>query len=280
MKFTKMHGAGNDYVYVDGFQEKVPNAAEVAVKVSHRHYGIGSDGLILIQPTEDATAARMEMYNSDGSMSEMCGNGLRCVAKFVYDRGYSAGKTQFDLQTGAGIKGVTVLAGVDGKAEKVTINMGAPILKGLEIPTVYDSEPVLRQKIQVLDREFEITCVSMGNPHCVIFVEDVANFPVEKYGPVLETHPNFPRKINVEFVQVVSPKELIQRTWERGAGETWACGTGASAVCVAGVLNGLSENEVLIHLTGGDLELKWQGGSEPVIMTGGAVEVYQGEIAV
>lgn len=280
MKFTKMHGAGNDYVYVDGFVEKVPNAADVAVKVSHRHYGIGSDGLILIQPTEDSTAARMEMYNSDGSQSEMCGNGLRCVAKFVYDRGYSAGSTQFELQTGAGIKGVTIIPGADNKAEKVTINMGAPILGGLQIPTTYDAEPVLRQKIQVLDREFEITCVSMGNPHCVIFVDDVANFPVEKYGPVLETHPNFPRKINVEFVQVVSPTELIQRTWERGAGETWACGTGASAVCVAGVLNGVSQNEVLIHLTGGDLELKWPGVGEAVIMTGGAVEVFNGEVAI
>lgn len=280
MKFTKMHGAGNDYVYVDGFQEKVPNAADVAVKVSHRHYGIGSDGLILIQPTDDSTAARMEMYNSDGSMSEMCGNGLRCVAKFVYDRGYSAGQTQFELQTGAGIKGVTITPDANNKAEKVTINMGAPILAGLQIPTTYDAEPVLRQKIQVLDREFEITCVSMGNPHCVIFVDDVANFPVEKYGPVLETHPNFPRKINVEFVQVVSKTELIQRTWERGAGETWACGTGASAVCVAGVLNGVSENQVLIHLTGGDLELNWAGVGEPVIMTGGAVEVFNGEIAI
>lgn len=280
MKFTKMHGAGNDYVYVDGFKETVPNAKDVAIQVSHRHYGIGSDGLILIQPTEDHSAARMEMYNSDGSMSEMCGNGLRCVAKFVFDRGYSNGATEFDLQTGAGIKGVKITPNSNNKAEKVTINMGAPILEGLNIPTSYDCNPVLREKITILDREFEITCVSMGNPHCVIFVDDVANFPVEKYGPVLETHPNFPRKINVEFVQVVSKTELIQRTWERGAGETWACGTGASAVCVAGVLNGLSENNVLIHLTGGDLELSWAGVGEPVIMTGGAVEVFQGEIQI
>ena len=278
MKFTKMHGAGNDYVYVNCFEETVPNPVQTAIDVSHRRFGIGSDGLILIKPTPDADA-EMEMYNLDGSVSEMCGNGLRCVAKYVYDHKI-AQKENLVLKTGAGIKTAQITAGADGKAESITLNMGAPILSGLEIPTTWNQDKVVLEKITALDMTFEATCVSMGNPHCVIYVDDVKNFEVEKYGPVLENHPNFPRRVNVEFIQILSRGEVIQRTWERGSGETWACGTGASAVCVAGVLTGKTAPELLIHLTGGDLNLKWQGVGEPVYLTGPATEVFSGEIAI
>ena len=275
MKFTKMHGAGNDYVYVNCFEETVENAAQVAIDVSHRHFGIGSDGLILIKPSEEA-AAEMEMYNADGSISEMCGNGLRCVAKYVFDHGICT-EEKFDLQTGAGVKSVVINKGTDGKAETVTIDMAPPILAGKEIPTTWDQEQVVNEIIAVEDKEFEVTCVSMGNPHCVIYVEDVKNFPVEKYGPILENHERFPNRVNVEFVEIVSKDEVIQRTWERGSGETWACGTGACAVCVAGVLTGKTNGKILNHLLGGDLTLTYAIG-ESVIMEGPATEVFTGEI--
>gem|GEM_PF-48730 len=277
MKFTKMHGIGNDYVYIDCFANPEPaNLPKLAEFVSHRHFGIGSDGLVLIRPAEGFDA-EMVMYNPDGTISEMCGNALRCVSKFVHDHGY-APQEKLTLKTGAGTLYASILRGPDGKAQSVRIDMGAPILAGLKIPTVWDREPVLNQEITALDRTFLATCVSMGNPHCVIFVDDVANFPVEKYGPVIENSLHFPRRVNVEFVQVVSRTELIQRTWERGAGETWACGTGASAVCVAGVLTGSSDPQVRIHLLGGDLELHWLGEGKSVFMTGGATEVFSGEL--
>ncbi len=275
MKFTKMHGAGNDYVYVNCFVEKVKNPVQAAIDVSHRHFGIGADGLILIKPT-DRAAAEMEMYNADGSMSEMCGNGLRCVAKFVFDHAICTDK-EFDLLTGAGIKKVQIHADTNGKAEKVTIDMSPPILKGTKIPTTWDLDTVVNQSLTAGDKTFEVTCVSMGNPHCVIYVEDVKNFPVEIYGPLIENHERFPRRVNVEFVEIVSENEVIQRTWERGSGETWACGTGACAVCVAGVLTGKTNGKILNHLLGGDLELSYALG-ESVIMTGPAVEVFSGEI--
>lgn len=273
-----MHGTGNDYVYLDCFANPTPDRLpELAQAVSHRHFGIGSDGMVLICPAEGYDA-EMVMFNADGSKSEMCGNALRCVSKFVYDRGYTK-NTTLKLKTGAGALSASVNVGTDGKVSSVRIDMGAPILQGLKIPTTWDLEPVLKQKITILDRDFEVTCVSMGNPHCVIFVDNVADFPVETYGKIIETSAWFPRRVNVEFVEVISRSELKQRTWERGAGETWACGTGASAVCVAGVLNGLSDAHVTIHLLGGDLDLHWLGEGQSVIMTGGATEVFQGEFA-
>ena len=274
MRFTKMHGTGNDYVYVNGFEfPDIVRPAELAQAVSHRHYGIGSDGLILIMPTPEADA-EMVMYNADGSMSEMCGNGLRCVAKFVYD--HVQRTPTLRLMTGAGMKTAEIIPGPDGTARLVRIDMGNPILQGLQIPTTWDLPKVVSQAIVAGGRTFECTCVSMGNPHCVIYVDDLKDFPVEKFGPLLENHPNFPRRVNVEFVQVISPTEVLQRTWERGAGETWACGTGACAVCVAGVLTGKSAAKTKVTLLGGDLDLDWSSGAS-VLMTGNAVEVYSGE---
>ncbi|MEA5113291.1 MAG: diaminopimelate epimerase [Geobacteraceae bacterium] len=277
MKFTKMQGAGNDYVYVNCFEETVENPAEVAIRVSNRNFGIGSDGLILIMPSQVADV-RMRMFNADGSESEMCGNGIRCVAKYAYDHGIVT-KQEITAETGAGI--LTLQLFTNGnKVEKVQVNMGTPRLSRAEIPMTGDgSLQVVNEPLNILHSTFHITCVSMGNPHCVIFVDDVAGFPVEKYGPLIENHEMFPRRTNVEFIQVISRTEVRQRTWERGAGETLACGTGASAVSVAGVLNGLTERKILNHLSGGDLELEWRENG-PVFMTGPAVEVFTGEINI
>jgi diaminopimelate epimerase len=272
-----MQGAGNDYVYVNCFEETVENPAEVAIRVSNRNFGIGSDGLILIMPSA-AADVRMRMFNSDGSESEMCGNGIRCVAKYAYDHGIVS-KQEITAETGAGI--LTLQLFTNGnKVERVRVNMGEPRLARAEIPmTGEGSLQVVNEPLNILHSTFRITCVSMGNPHCVIFVDDVAGFPVEKYGPLIENHELFPRRTNVEFVQLISRTEVRQRTWERGAGETLACGTGASAVSVAGVLNGLTERKILNHLSGGDLELEWQENG-PVFMTGPAVEVFTGEIDI
>jgi len=277
MKFTKMQGAGNDYVYVNCFEETVENPTEVAIRVSNRNFGIGSDGLILIMPSPVADV-KMRMFNSDGSESEMCGNGIRCVAKYAYDHGIVS-KQEITAETGAGI--LTLQLFTNGnKVERVRVNMGEPRLTRAEIPMTGDgSTRVVSEPLNILHSTFPITCVSMGNPHCVIFVDDVINFPVEKYGPLIENHELFPRRTNVEFVQVISRTEVRQRTWERGAGETLACGTGASAVSVAGVLNGLTERKILNHLSGGDLELEWQENG-PVFMTGPAVEVFTGEMDI
>jgi diaminopimelate epimerase len=278
MKFTKMQGAGNDYVYVNCFEEKVDDPAEVAKKVSNRNFGIGSDGLILIMPSDQADV-RMRMFNSDGSESEMCGNGIRCVAKYAYDHGLVS-KKEITAETGAGVLTLQLFPNDRNRIDKVRVNMGLPRLTRKEIPML--GEPDLRvvnEPLNILHTTFHITCVSMGNPHCIIFVEDVENFPVEKYGPLIENHDLFPRRTNVEFVQVLSRTEVRQRTWERGAGETLACGTGASAVTVAGVLNGLTERKILNHLSGGDLEMEWQEEG-PVFMTGPAVEVFRGEIEI
>jgi len=275
MQFIKMHGTGNDYVYVDGFAHGMPpRPAELARAVSHRHFGIGSDGLIIIMPTEEADA-EMIMYNADGSLSEMCGNGLRCVAKYVHD--HIVRKDQLLLKTGAGLKVAHIFRGANGLAEDIELEMGVPILAGLEIPTTWDLPQVINQDLEILGNTYQVTCVSMGNPHCVIYVDNVQNFPVEQIGSLIEHHPRFPRRVNVEFVQIVSRTELIQRTWERGAGETWACGTGASAVCVAGCLTGRSASEVRIRLLGGDLFLRWPGLNQSVYMRGNAVEVFRGD---
>lgn len=278
MKFTKMQGAGNDYVYVDCFKERVDNPAEVAIKVSNRNFGIGSDGLILIMPSDKADV-RMRMFNSDGSESEMCGNGIRCVAKYAYDHGIVS-KREITAETGAGILTLQLFTNDRDKVEKVRVNMGNPRLTRGEIPMTGDAgAKVVNEPLNILHTTFHITCASMGNPHCVIFVDDVETFQVEKYGPLIENHELFPRRTNVEFVQIISRTEVRQRTWERGAGETLACGTGASAVCTAGVLNGVTENKITNHLSGGDLELEWAEDGN-VYMTGPAVEVFSGEIDI
>jgi diaminopimelate epimerase len=278
MKFIKMHGAGNDYVYVNCFAEKVEHPEQVAIKVSNRNFGIGSDGLILIMPSTKADV-RMRMFNSDGSESEMCGNGIRCVAKYAYDHGIVNSK-EITAETGAGILTLQLFTNGQNKVDRVRVNMGKPRLKRSEIPmNGTDCDKVVKEPLNILHTTFQITCASMGNPHCVIFVDDVASFQVEKYGPLIENHELFPRRTNVEFVQIISSTEVRQRTWERGAGETLACGTGASAVCVAGVLNGLTENKILNHLSGGDLELEWADDGN-LYMTGGAVEVFSGEMNI
>ena len=278
MKFTKMHGAGNDYVYVNCFEEQVANPAEVAIKVSNRNFGIGSDGLILIMPSDKADV-RMRMFNSDGSESDMCGNGIRCVAKYAYDHGIVT-KTEITAETGAGILTLQLFPNNANKIERVRVNMGPPRLSREEIPMNGTPAPqVVAEELTVLDKTFKITCVSMGNPHCIIYVDDVDSFPVATYGPLIENHQLFPRRTNVEFIQIISRNEVKQRTWERGAGETLACGTGASAVCVAGVLNNLTDRKILNHLAGGDLELEWVENG-PVFMTGPAAEVFSGEIAL
>ncbi|MEZ4483635.1 MAG: diaminopimelate epimerase [Syntrophotaleaceae bacterium] len=274
MKFAKMHGAGNDYVYVNCFEETINDPAALARQVSNRNFGIGSDGLILIMPSEVADVC-MRMFNSDGSESEMCGNGIRCVAKYAYDHGLVT-KKEISAETGAGILTLQLFTNEAGKVDRVRVNMGQPRLTRGQIPmTGSPDQQVINQELKVLDRTFHITCVSMGNPHCVIFVDNVDEFPLEKYGPVIENHDLFPNRTNVEFVEVVSHQEVKQRTWERGAGETLACGTGASAVAVAGALTERTERTILNHLLGGDLELEWtEEGS--VFMTGPAVQVFEG----
>lgn len=278
MKFTKMHGAGNDYVYVNCFEEAVSDPAATAIKVSNRNFGIGSDGLILIMPSDKADV-RMRMFNSDGSESEMCGNGIRCVAKYAYDHGI-VGKTEITAETGAGVLTLQLFPNAANKIDRVRVNMGPPRLSREEIPM--NGTPVAQvvaEELTVLDKTFTITCVSMGNPHCIIYVDDVDSFPVATYGPLIENHQLFPRRTNVEFIQIISRTEVKQRTWERGAGETLACGTGASAVCVAGVLNNVTDRKILNHLAGGDLELEWVENG-PVFMTGPAAEVFSGEISM
>lgn len=276
MKFVKMHGTGNDYVYVDLGEERVADPVGTAVAVSHRRFGIGADGLILVAPPDEpGFAGRMIMYNADGSISGMCGNGLRCVAKFLFDRGRTGGATEFRLQTGAGPRGATVIPGPDGKAQRVRLAMGRPFLRPSEVPALFPGDRAVDVPLEVDGRIFRGTAVGMGNPHFVIFVDDVDTFPVETIGPRIENHPMFPQRVNVEFVQVLSHGRLRQRTWERGSGETWACGTGASAVCVAAKLLGHADQEAEIDLLGGRLTLAWDGEGE-VFLTGDAVEIYQG----
>ncbi|MCG8651331.1 MAG: diaminopimelate epimerase [Pirellulales bacterium] len=276
MKFTKMHGAGNDYVYVDCFQQALPpDLSELARRMSHRHFGIGADGLILIRPSEIADA-RMQMFNADGSESEMCGNGVRCVAKYVHDHRI-APKPHLKIETGAGVLDLELSVGDDGLVSRVTVDMGRPELEAPRVPvTLRPSGQVVNHPLEVGGERLEVTCVSMGNPHCVIFVEAATDDLVLRCGPLIENDPRFPNRTNVEFVEVISPQEVRQRTWERGSGETWACGTGASAVCVAGVLTGRTERKILNHLLGGDLTLRWDEDTGHVMMTGGATEVFRG----
>ncbi len=275
MKFVKMQGAGNDYVYVDLFKEKVADPVKLAQAVSHRRFGVGADGLILIKPRADADA-EMVMYNADGSLSEMCGNGLRCVAKYMHDH-HSRGQNDFKLMTGAGWRQAKVVhRDPAGNADQVRIEMGEPIFAGLQIPTTFSLPEVMEKNIEVGGRTFTFSSVSMGNPHCVIYVDNVVDFPVHEIGPLIETHSFFPRKVNVEFIQIISKTEVVQRTWERGSGETWACGTGASAVAAVGFKLGKTGPRLTIHLTGGDLLLEYTGQGQ-VLMSGPAVEVFSGE---
>lgn len=277
MKFTKMHGLGNDYVYVNCFEEKVENPSEVAIKVSDRHFGIGSDGLILIKPS-DVADFRMDMYNADGSQAEMCGNGIRCVAKYVYDYGLTD-KTNISIETLAGIKYLDLQVD-NGKAVMITVNMGSPILQPDMIPVVSKKDKVVNEPIIVQGEEYKMTCVSMGNPHCIVFVEDTQHFPLEKIGPDFECHEAFPKRVNTEFIQVLDRKTVNMRVWERGSGETLACGTGACASTVACILNGLTEDEITLHLLGGDLLVRWEREENIVYMTGPATVVFDGEIQI
>ncbi|TWT54096.1 Diaminopimelate epimerase [Rubripirellula amarantea] len=276
MKFTKMHGAGNDYIYIDCFANPVPNdIPQLAQKMSHRHFGVGGDGLVLIRPSERADAW-MQMFNADGSESEMCGNAIRCVAKLVYQRGI-ARKERMTIQTGAGDLTLDLEVSDDSIVERVTVDMGEPILEASEVPTtIVPSRQVVDHEVTFDGRTFRVTCVSMGNPHCVIFVDEATDDLVLGLGPKIENDPRFPRRTNVEFVEVIDRTHLRQRTWERGSGETWACGTGASAVCVAGVLTGRTERAVEIQLLGGLLKLRWDDNTNHVFKTGGATEVFSG----
>lgn len=275
MKFTKMHGAGNDYVYVNGFAEEVADPYQLARQISDRHFGVGGDGLILILPSREADV-RMRMFNADGSEAEMCGNGIRCVAKYAYDHGL-VDALDIVVETASGCLPLKMATNLAGRIEQVTVNMGEPRLQRAAVPmTGPPEERAVAVSLEIGGRALSLTCVSMGNPHAVVYVEDVERFPVHEIGPLIETHAWFPQRTNVEFVQVVGPGEVIQRTWERGAGETLACGTGASAVTVAGVLNGRTERSLLNHLRGGDLELEWLEAG-PVMMTGPAVEVFSGD---
>lgn len=274
MKFTKMHGLGNDYVYVNTFAERLPSdPATLAVRISDRHFGVGSDGLILIGPSDRADA-RMRMFNADGSESEMCGNGIRCVAKYMYDHEI-ARKELVTVETGRGVLSLAIEA-EGGRACRVRVDMGRPILNSAEIPTLLAGDPPIDAPLVIAGQEFRFTAVSMGNPHAVAFVDDVDRLALETIGPIAERHDAFPRRVNVHFVQVIGPAEVKMRTWERGSGITLACGTGACAVCVAGVLTGRAERRIVAHLPGGDLELEWPDGSSPVFMTGPATEVFTG----
>ncbi len=275
LKFTKMHGAGNDYIYVNGFTQTIENPSELALAISDRHFGIGSDGLVLILPSDNADI-RMQMFNSDGSEAEMCGNASRCVGKYAFDNGLTD-KTKISLETKAGIKYISLLEG-DAKARKVTVDMGEPILDAETIPVVADKSPVLNLPLTIDGKVWEMTCVSMGNPHAVTFTEGIKDLDLPVIGPKFEKNPVFPRKTNTEFIEVVDRNTLNMRVWERGAGETLACGTGACASAVAAVLNGFTDRKVTIHLLGGDLEVEWRETDNRVYMTGEAVTVFEGEI--
>ena len=279
MKFTKMQGIGNDYVYVNCFEETIADPSAVARFVSDRHFGIGSDGLILVKPS-DVADCEMDMYNLDGSQGAMCGNGIRCVAKFAYDHGI-VNKKNITVNTKSGIKYLD-LDIKDGKVSSVKVNMGSPILTAKMIPVVSDKEQVINQPLDVNGTIWNITAVSMGNPHAVTYMEDVNSLDIEKVGPMFENHINFPDRINTEFVKVIDRRTLQMRVWERGSGETLACGTGACAVAVASTLNGLVDEDVpiTVKLLGGDLQILWNRQENLVYMTGPATTVYEGEIDI
>lgn len=277
MKFTKMHGIGNDYVYVNCFEESVKNPAEVSKFVSNRHFGIGSDGLILISPSAIADF-RMNIYNADGSQAEMCGNGIRCVAKYVYDYGLTD-KTEISVETLAGIKYLRLQV-ENGKVASVEVNMGVPILEPKEIPVAVEESPVVNVPVEVKGKIYHMTCVSMGNPHAIIFMNNVKDLDIAAIGPYFENHTVFPKRTNTEFVEVLDRNTVNMRVWERGSDETLACGTGACATTVACILNDKTENEVTVHLLGGDLKIRWDREANQVYMTGPATVVFDGEITL
>lgn len=272
--FTKMHGAGNDYVYINCFESlELGDVPKLAMAMSDRHFGVGGDGIVLICPTDKADA-RMRMFNADGSESEMCGNAIRCVAKYVYDHGICR-KDELKIETGRGVLTLN-LSTANGKVDRVRVNMSTPILVSSQIPTTLPGDPPIKAPLDVAGRQIAVTCVSMGNPHCVTFVDEVTDDWVLNVGPKIEHHPVFPRRVNAEFIHVVSPNETVMRVWERGSGETLACGTGACASVVAGVLAGVTERKVTVHLRGGDLQIEWAESNE-VFMTGPATEVFSGQ---
>ena len=275
LKFTKMQGLGNDYVYMDAIHQKIGNASVLVKAVSNRHWGIGSDGLILIDKSNVADF-KMQMFNPDGSESEMCGNGIRCVGKFVYDKRLT-NRTEITIETLAGIKKLKLKV-QNGKVKMITVDMGEPILDPDKIPVLSDKMPVKNLKIEVLDREFLVTCVSMGNPHAVIILDDIDTFDIEKYGKEIENNPNFPNKTNVEFIKTEDRQHIKMRVWERGTGETLACGTGACSCVVAGVLNGMVDRNAIVKLLGGNLQIEWKEEDNHVYMTGPAVTIFEGEL--
>lgn len=278
MKFTKMHGTGNDYIYVNGFEEKLENPSEAAVKLSDRRFGIGSDGLILILPS-DVADCRMEMFNADGSIGKMCGNGIRCVAKYVYDRGLVK-KDVLRVETRSGVKTLQLRV-EDGKVASVRVNMGQPELDPEKIPVLFSKDRMVDEEVYTPSGNvWRVTCVSMGNPHAVIFVDDVEGLDLPAIGPEMEKHAMFPERANIEFVQVTGPHEVQMRVWERGSGETLACGTGACACAVASVLTGKADRDVTVHLRGGDLHVFWDPDTDDVYMEGPAAFVFDGTVEI
>ena len=275
IKFTKMHGLGNDYVYIDAINQNIKNESEMAKFISDRHFGIGSDGLILICKS-DIADFKMRMFNSNGSEAEMCGNGIRCVGKFVYDKGFT-NKTEVKIETLAGIK-TLILNVKDGKVDTVRVDMGEPILNPEEIPVISEENPVKNLVLTAEEKNFKFTCVSMGNPHAITIVNNIEKFEVEKYGKILEINKSFPKKSNIEFIEIIDRKNVKMRVWERGTGETLACGTGACATAVACIINELTERKVKIELLGGNLEIEWNNKDNHVYMTGPATTVFEGEI--
>ena len=285
MRFAKLQGAGNDYIYVNGFEEKILDPEALAVRISDRHFGVGADGLILVLPPRKDGDIRMRVFNADGSEAQMCGNGVRCVAKFALERNLVKNfhPTSLDptakvrVETAAGLREIILSRDAGGKFTKGRVAMGRPRLGAMEIPLLLDSDRVVDVPLTVGGQTLWMTCVNMGNPHAVFYVDSAADWPLEIEGPKIENHKLFPERVNVHIVEVVTPAEVRMRTWERGSGLTLACGTGASAVCVAGVLTGRSDRRVLVHVPGGDLEVEWPEDGAPVQLTGPCQEVFTGE---
>lgn len=279
MKFTKMQGCGNDYVYVNGFVEKIDTEAkpDIVRRLSDRHFGIGGDGVIFINPSEIADF-EMEMFNADGSRSQMCGNGIRCVAKYVYDYGLTD-KTSLTIESFGAIKYIDLTV-ENGKVSLVKVNMGAPILAAKDVPVLSENEQVIDEEIEVEGKTYRMTCVSMGNPHAIVYMDDVKNLDIDKVGPYFENHKRFPERVNTEFVKVIDRNTVEMRVWERGTGETLACGTGCCAIAVSCILNGLTEDKVTVKVLGGELLCEWDREANLVYMTGPAVTVFDGEINV
>ena len=277
MKFTKMHGIGNDYIYINGFEEQLENPGELSIRLSDRHKGVGSDGLVIILPSSKADF-RMQMFNADGSEAEMCGNAARCIGKYVYEKGMTD-KTELTLETLAGIKTLQLFLDERNNVVSVTVDMGKPVLEAEKIPTTLPGKKIVNFPVSFDGINYAITCVSMGNPHTVIFTENIANMDIEKMGKKIENAPIFPRRTNVEFIEVIDKSRIEMRVWERGSGETMACGTGACASVVAGVLNGLVSRKATVELLGGNLEIEWNENDEHVYLTGPAETVFEGEIS-